>query len=618
MHAGGFVTGTERRVAADPAMDDRAVIRYEDRFLLAHMPEPWRAALAARGLPLPQRDRAARAWVWPDEDAAAVQYLHEAHDVPLDDKAAERLPTVDDRARVRAVEAKLRGYQRKGVAFLADRRRAFLADGMGLGKTVQALLALERLSAFPAGVLCPASTKLGWQAEVVRWVPWRSVQVLQSGSDPLEDVDLVVLNPELLPRKLEELLLWGPQAVVLDEAHQYKNPAAQRSQLAEELVQDVPVRFALSGTPIPNRRPDLLQQLRLLGQLEEVLGIYRGVLPHYWKPPEPLPHEHAMRALEKLPRQEVHQRLRQTCFLRRTKDEVHQELPPFHRTRRDLLLPDASPYKQHELDFIAWVRAQRQAEQETRETVNGTARTRGEPAPHPGDPHGDAPTPRPDARHGDAPAPRPDGPGSDEQAPHAASTVSTGWSATTRLRGRQHLSVLRREAALAKIPAVVEWAEGLEGERVVYFSHHRQVAHALADALPGKHAVLTGELPAPERQGIIDRLADYDGIVATMDASGQGVDGMQLHARHVVFVELDWTPTKHEQCEGRLHRIGQRDRVEAWYFIGRDTIDEAMMRRLDEKWRDVQGVLAGDEATDHFVAAVMDRAAKGAHLWHGL
>lgn len=532
------------------------MIHYEDRFLLPRMPEAWREALRVRGLPLPERDRAAGAWVWDDECAEAVAFLHEAYGVPLDDAAEARLPVQDTRHRLREAEAKLRPYQKEGVAFLADRRRAFLADGMGLGKTVQALLALERLDAHPAVVLCPASVKLGWESEVVRWVPWRSVQVLHSGRDRVQDVDLIVLNPELLPRALEELLFMAPKAVVLDEAHQYKNPAAQRSQLAEELMEDVSVRFALSGTPIPNRRPDLIQQLRLLGQLEEVLHIYKGVLPHWWRRGSgPLRHDHAMAALEKLPRREINERLRATCFLRRTKDQVHRELPPFHRTRRDLELPEASPYRRQELDFIAWVRAQRKDEE---------------------------------------------------------------WTPQARFQGRSHLSVLRREAALAKIPAVVEWSEELGGERAVYFSHHKQVAYALADALPGRHAVLTGDVPAQERQAIIDHLDDYAGVVATMDASGQGVDGMQLHARHVVFIELDWTPTKHEQCEGRLHRIGQRDRVEAWYFTARDTIDEAMMKRLDEKWRDVQGVLEGEESVDRFVSHVMERAARGAHLWHGL
>lgn len=542
---------------------------HNDRFELPGLlPDPWKEALQDRDLVRPQWDAGERLWWFQDDEegARSVRYLHEGHHLGLDDEAQDRIATLLDartlrspRERVRSLEQQLRPYQRDGVDFLVDKKRAFLGDGMGLGKTLQALLALERLGAWPAIVVCPASVKLSWKAELLKWMPWRSVQVLQAGKDRVQDADILVLNPELLFSLIEQLLLVGPQAVVMDEAHVFKNPKAQRTQLVSELVESVPVRFALSGTPIPNRRPDLIQQLRLLGQLEEVLGIYRGVLPHYWSPEAgSLRHDHAMRALESLPRREVHKRLRETCFLRRTKESVYDELPAFHRTRRDILLEGADGYRREEESFVDWVR-------------------------------------RIQKQHPD------------------------GWGAEVRLRGRAQLGRLRREAALAKIPAVVEWAHGLDGERAVYFAHHKQVVHELAKALPGKQVVITGEVPTQTRQQLIDGLSDYDGLVATMDASGQGVDGMQVHARHVVFVELDWTPTKHEQCEGRLHRIGQKDRVEAWYFTAQDTIDQAMMRRLDEKWRDVQGILdGGDESVDRFIGAVMEKAAagvRGGGLW---
>ncbi len=467
----------------------------------------------------------------------------------------------DDHAtRLTRLESRLRPYQLQGIRFLRDQRRAFLADGMGLGKSVQALVAIEHLQAHPAIIVCPASVKLSWRAEIEKWVPWHRVQILQSGRDIIEDPDIIILNPELLPGTIESLLMARPKSVILDEAHYFKNPKAQRTQLAEFLVEAVSIRFALSGTPIPNRRRDLIQQLRLLGQLENVLHIYRGVLPHWWTPENgTLRDDYAMRALEQLPRRELWKRLRTTCFLRRTKDDVHADLPPFHRTPRIIQLEEQSGYRREEETFVDWVRRLRQE-------------------------------------------------------------FPDGWGAPQRLQGRQHLGRLRREAALSKIPAVVEWARDLDiGERVIYFAHHKQVVHELATALPGKHAIITGDVPPATRQNFIDGLAHLDGIVATMDASGQGVDGMQLHARHVVFLELDWTPTKHEQCEGRLHRIGQKDRVEAWYFIAKDSIDEAMMRRLDEKWRDVQGILEGEEDIDRFVGDVMDRAAagqQGATLWN--
>ena len=57
-------------------------------------------------------------------------------------------------------------------------RRTFLADEQGLGKTVEALAALEADGAYPAIVVCPASIKLGWEREARRWLPHRSIAVV--------------------------------------------------------------------------------------------------------------------------------------------------------------------------------------------------------------------------------------------------------------------------------------------------------------------------------------------------------------------------------------------------------------------------------------------------------
>ena len=59
----------------------------------------------------------------------------------------------------------LHPFQRAGVRYALERRRTFIADEQGLGKTVQALATLEADDAFPAVVVCPASMKLTWERE---------------------------------------------------------------------------------------------------------------------------------------------------------------------------------------------------------------------------------------------------------------------------------------------------------------------------------------------------------------------------------------------------------------------------------------------------------------------
>ena len=73
----------------------------------------------------------------------------------------------------------LRGYQKRGVSWLAFLRRwglgACLADDMGLGKTIQVLTLLQRERecglATPMLLICPTSVIGNWQKEAERFTP---------------------------------------------------------------------------------------------------------------------------------------------------------------------------------------------------------------------------------------------------------------------------------------------------------------------------------------------------------------------------------------------------------------------------------------------------------------
>ncbi|MFA5944111.1 MAG: DEAD/DEAH box helicase [Candidatus Thermoplasmatota archaeon] len=531
------------------------------------LPATLLADLKLRKFPPPLWNPSARAWSYDESRDAleALRFLVETTAVQSDASAGRRLHDLQDGARTSArrvadLETRLRPYQQEGVGFALTRKRILLADSMGLGKSLQALVAVEKAGAYPCVVVCPAAVKLGWQREVLKWVPWRSAQVLNTGRDSLRAAQVTVLNPELLPAQLDDLKALGIRALILDEAHFFKNPDSQRSRNALDLSRNVPLRMALTGTPIKNRREDLVHQLRILDQLDAVLSIYKGLLPHWYKPSMgPLAEVHAIRALQQLDAKELNGRLREVCMIRRTKLEVAKEIPPLARTRVEVVPGHLKAYHDKERAMLDWVRKWH------------------------------------------------DKFGSEAQQVEPAMT----------LEFRAHLTALRREAALAKLPFVKDWVEPLmeSGERVIFFAYHKDVVARLAEALPGRVATITGDTPAPVRRAVLDALDHVDFLVATMDSTGYGVDGIQLHASHVAFVELDWTPTKHEQCEGRLHRIGQIDRVSSWYFVASNTLDRVMMDVLDSKWSDIQGVVDGRDGGDEaFVGALLQQLAAGKSL----
>src|SRR3954470_6011091 len=201
----------------------------------------------------------------------------------LQDLRSEHAPAIDAVRRSRAHDAapleietrmggELKPFQRAGVRYVLQARRAFIADEQGLGKTVEALAALEARHASPAVIVCPASLKLNWAREAAHWLPHREVLTVSGGAAVAAQADITILNYEIVHRHAARLALRRPKALVLDESHYVKNPRAKRTQavrkLAGALAPDA-LRLALTGTPVMNHPEELIAQLRIIGRLED-------------------------------------------------------------------------------------------------------------------------------------------------------------------------------------------------------------------------------------------------------------------------------------------------------------------------------------------------------------
>jgi SNF2 family DNA or RNA helicase len=276
----------------------------------------------------------------------ALERLRAEHDEALAAIRRSRARTAEP---IDAVAARLGGeltpFQWAGVRCALERRRTFIADEQGLGKTVQALAALEADGAFPAVVVCPASLKLTWEREASRWLPHRARAVLNGRGGAVPPADLIIVNYEIVDAHRDGLLRARPQALVLDEAHYCKNPRAKRTHAVRRLAQALPngaLRLALTGTPVTNHPEEIVPQLRILGRLEEFGSGAR--LSRRFAGPD---------AEERL-----HWHLRRTCFVRRLKRDVLPQLPPKRQVVVPVALDNEDEYRLAERDVIAWLREQ--------------------------------------------------------------------------------------------------------------------------------------------------------------------------------------------------------------------------------------------------------------------
>ncbi|HUR85702.1 MAG TPA: DEAD/DEAH box helicase [Solirubrobacteraceae bacterium] len=278
--------------------------------------------------------------------AHVLDALREEHLSALATIRRSRAVAGDPIAEVAAVlGGELAPFQWAGVRYVLDARRAFIADEQGLGKTVEALAALEADGAYPAIVVCPASLKLNWQREAAKWLPHRTIAVVGGRGGAPTTADITILNYEIVAAHREALGRRKPRALVVDESHYVKNPQAKRTHAVRRLAATVAadgLRLALSGTPVLNHAEELVSQLRVIGRLEDFGS---GA-------------QFARRFRGELSEERLHWHLRRRCFVRRTKAEVLPQLPAKRQVVVPVALSNEREYRLAEEDVIAWLRSQ--------------------------------------------------------------------------------------------------------------------------------------------------------------------------------------------------------------------------------------------------------------------
>ena len=169
----------------------------------------------------------------------------------------------------------LKPYQVEAVDRMADRKKMLVAYEMGLGKTCMTIAALEKLKdtdviTKPILVIALSSLKYQWEKEIIKFSDAQT-QVID-GSKPQrqlawmrgyewsrawdENNSYVICNYESVVNDWDFIKDYEWGAVVCDEATAIKGFRSKRSKKVKELARQVPVRFALTGTPIENGRPE--------------------------------------------------------------------------------------------------------------------------------------------------------------------------------------------------------------------------------------------------------------------------------------------------------------------------------------------------------------------------
>lgn len=438
-------------------------------------------------------------------------------------------------------------FQRAGIEFALGLERigktgVLWGDEMGLGKTIQVIGWINNnLEIKSVLVVCPKSLIYNWIREFGKWM----VRPMMASNRPNSGAPIVVINYEMAVKYREALASREWDMLVADEAHYIKNLKSQRSKTVAVLCERSKRVSMVTGTPIPNRTIEAFSLVSLCDPDEwnyKGKGFFSFALRYananqdtgYWD----------FSGASNL--EELQQRMRASCLIRRLKSEVLTELPP--KLRQVIELPAKGASAAIKAEAAAWERTEARLE---------PLRVAVELAKASEDP---------------------------EEFANAVKSLNKA-SATAFME----MSKLRHAVALAKVPYVADMArdflEGNEGEKLIIWGHHHDVLDQLREKL-GEFGVvgIDGRMGAEERDAAVSAFQANPAIrvfVGGMTAAGVGIT--LTAASTEMFSELDWVPGTMLQAEDRAHRIGATKSVLVQMLVLEGSLDARMAQVLIQK-----------------------------------
>jgi len=437
----------------------------------------------------------------------------------------------------------LRSLEEKGFGGL-------LADDMGLGKTLQAICLMGALKeqgrVSPSLVVVPQSLIENWKREISRFYPELTVRVHAGperarGPNNFEqataDVDITITTYGILRRDQVIMGRVDWRLVVLDEAHEIKNPAAIASTACRGFK--ARTRLALTGTPVQNG-------------LSELWSIMDFVQPGHLRSYEEFKRQYELPIQKGGDQQEAEQRSKElrerisSICLRRLKVDELDGLPEKREQTIQIEMSDrqASMYEQ----LLVQAR----------------------------------------------------GAGSGKLG-YITKLIQLCSHPVLLIRDDYDRSVSELEELCPKFARTMELVDEIQraGERVLVFTEYKAMQELLVRALQERFGIwaarINGDVMSSERQAMVDRLNRSDGFdVMVLSPTAGGVGLNITGANHVIHYTRVWNPAKEAQATDRAYRIGQKKDVNVYYPIVRhpefDTVEvrmDGLLARKKELARDI-------------------------------
>jgi len=423
-------------------------------------------------------------------------------------------------------------FQRLGINWLLNKEKAILGDDMGLGKSLQSIIAALELKADKVLIVCPASLKLNWAKEIIPFD--KNVSVIHKDWVPKK---FTIINYEGLKKFQDKIIKHKFELVIADECHYCKNMQSQRSKVFAKIATKSKRVWLLTGTPMANKPIDFYNLLKIckheLGKNKQVYGQqYCGGQLTQWG--------YDYNGASNL--KELHYKT-QNVVLRRKKEEV-LDLPAKVRTPMYLEL-DTKERKRYDQAVDVYY------DKKYNESL--------------------------DPLHADY-----------------GKEFGEGGEAFVELAVYRKFTAMQKVVDGSTLELINNSIEA--GKKVVVFTNYLDVIDTLAGQLGKDCLTLDGRLDLQERQRRVDAFQSNHGPKVMICNFAVASVGITLTKATVAIMnDLSWSPAVMQQAEDRLYRIGQTELVNILYPIYDETIDSIMFDVLKSKMFNITQAIDGKD-----------------------
>ena len=437
-------------------------------------------------------------------------------------------------------------YQLKGIARGLELKRFMNCDEPGLGKTLQSIATINLANAFPCLVICPSSLKINWQREWEKFTDKKAMVLTDKVRDTWTFFYQTGMHQVFIVN-YESLKKYFVQRIKKAEGWTLRDVEFRNSiNLFKSVIIDESHRCKSASTQQAKFCKGICTGKEWVIELTgtPVVNRPKDLIPQLailnrmddFGGYKPFVNRYCSGQREASNLKELNFNLWKYCMFRREKSLVLTDLPDKIRQVNTCEITNRKEYMDAERDLIMYLQKYKDADDEKIEKA---------------------------------------------------------------LRGEVmvRINILRQISARGKVRDVIEFVKDFRenGKKIILFCSLHEVVDQLKRYFPTAVSV-TGRDSQDEKQRAVDAFQNNpkaDIIICSIKAAGVGLT--LTASSNVAFVEFPWTYADCCQCEDRAHRIGQKDSVTCYYFLGRRTIDEKVYRIIQEK-KNIANAVTGSTA----------------------